>query len=280
MKMERLPDEALAVTASLGYLGEVNGRPYDYAYPPPSGAEWRNYRSDTRSVSIGDARRLASAPSLATEGFELCDVPTALSAFDDEPAISRTYYPEIAELARAMMGARSAYVFDHLVRKREQGAAPLTFGRRVSGSRPSANGRVHNDYTELSGPRRMAQVLGDDAVRARRFAIVNVWRPISEPLLDAPLALCDARSVEERDLVTADVHYATRTGEIYLVTYSPQHRWFYYPAMRRREVLVFKQYDSLVSAPRFVPHAAFEDPHTPPNAPPRESIEARCLVVF
>jgi hypothetical protein len=280
MKMERLADEALAVTASLGYLGEVEGRPYDYAHPPPSGAEWRNYRSDTRSVSIADARRLASAPSLATEGFELCEAPTAVSAFDDEAAISRIYYPQLAELARAVTGARFAYVFDHLVRKREQGAAALTFGRRVSGSRPSANGRVHNDYTELSGPRRMAQVLGDDAVHAGRFAIVNVWRPISEPLVDAPLALCDARSVDERDLVTADVHYASRTGEIYLVTHSSRHRWFYYPAMRRREVLVFKQFDSLVSAPRFVPHAAFDDPHKPPNASPRESIEARCLVVF
>ncbi|MGZ5091886.1 MAG: DUF2917 domain-containing protein [Burkholderiales bacterium] len=31
---------------------------------------------------------------------------------------------------------------------------------------------------------------------------------------------------------------------------------------------------------RFVPHAAFDHPHIPPNAPLRESIEIRCLVVF
>jgi hypothetical protein len=39
--------------------------------------------------------------------------------------------------------------------------------------------------------------MGDEAemLLKRRFAIVNVWRPIRGPLRDAPLALCDAQSV-------------------------------------------------------------------------------------
>jgi nitrogen fixation protein len=268
------------VAAKLGYIEPQSERPCDYAFPPPPGTPWQNYRSDARPVRIVDARLSATAPALHREGFMLADAASAPIDFLDEAAIRSVYYAQVAELARAALGGSAAYVFDHLVRRREAGSA-LTFGRRVAGERPSANGRVHNDYTEASGPRRMAQVLGDKAVGIGRYAIVNVWRPLRGPVLDAPLALCDARSVGSADLVASDVHYATRTGEIYLVMHSARHRWFYFPKMQLREALVFKQYDSWAGAvARFVPHAAFDDPHTPADAPLRESIEARCLVVF
>ena len=51
--------------------------------------------------------------------------------------------------------------------------------------------------------------------------------------------------------------------------------------MDRHEALVFKQYDSqLGGVARFVPHTAFDLPDIPADAPLRESIELRCLVVF
>jgi hypothetical protein len=86
--------------------------------------------------------------------------------------------------------------------------------------------------------------------------------------------------VSTNDLVASDVRYETRTGEIYLAAHSPAHRWFYFPEMEPSEALVFKQYDSDPRAPRFVPHAAFDHPETPDDAPLRQSIEARVLVVF
>jgi hypothetical protein len=211
-----------ALVAPLGYIERQHERPYDYACPPPEGVAWNNYRSDARPVVIADGRRTEVAPAIGREGFMLMNAPSAVSDFGDEAAIASVYYTQVAELARAAVGGSAAYVFDHLVRRREAGPA-LTFGRRVRGARPSANGRVHNDYTGMSGPRRMHQVLGDDI--SARYAIVNVWRPLKGPVLDAPLALCDARSVSVADLVSSDVHYAARTGEIYLVAHSPTHRW-------------------------------------------------------
>ena len=277
------PARAASVVAPLGYYKPNGERPYDYACEPPHGAAWQNYEIDARPTEITDARELPSRPSIAREGFALWDMPSRVRDFLDEETIKRAYYAECAELALAATGAQRAYVFDHLVRKRDVDSSTLGFGRRVSGPRPSANGRVHNDYTEGSGRKRLEIVLGSEAAAAmvRRHAIVNIWRPLKGPVLDAPLALCNARTVAPGDLVAADVHYATRTGEIYLVQHSERHRWFYYPAMRPQEALVFKQYDSLLrGAPRFVPHAAFDDPHAPADAPPRESIEARCLVVY
>jgi hypothetical protein len=49
----------------------------------------------------------------------------------------------------------------------------------------------------------------------------------------------------------------------------------------RRSALAGKQYDSQVSGvARYTPHAAFDLPDIPADAPLRESIEVRCLVVM
>jgi hypothetical protein len=112
-----------------------------------------------------------------------------------------------------------------------------------------------------------------------RVQIINLWRPIRGPLHDAPLAVCDAQTVSPDDLVPSDLIYPHRVGETYGVKYNPAHRWFYIPEMRTDEVLLLKCYDSeLDGRARFLPHTAFVDPTTPPDAPPRESIELRTLV--
>jgi hypothetical protein len=132
-------------------------------------------------------------------------------------------------------------------------------------------------------PARLALVLRDAqrAAGVRRYCIVNLWRSTGTPILDTPLAVCDARSVAAGDLVAGEIRYPDRVGEIYLFEHSARHRWHYFPEMNRDEVLVFKQYDSQVSGvARFTPHAAFDLPHIPADAPLRESIEVRCLVLF
>ena len=271
------------VVADLSYLHPTSERPYNYMYQPPAGVAWHNVDYDARAVRIADARWLVEPPSVHREGHVLRDAPSAVRNFGDEAAIRSIYYPEVAELACAVTGGSRAFVFDHQLRKREPDRRPLTFGRQGDGSRPAAVGRVHNDYSEASGLSRMQRVMaaaGEHAV-VERFCIVNVWRSIKGPVLDTPLAVCDARTVSATDLVPAEVRYPDRTGEIYLVSYAPSHRWVYYAAMDRHEALVFKQYDSQVSGvARFTPHAAFDHPDMPPDAPLRESIEARCLVLF
>ena len=272
-----------AVDGILSFLLPTDNRPYNYAYEPPAGTPWENYQHDNRRVVITD-RRYATAPgSLDVEGFALWDAPTALRDFNDREAITQRYYAEVAELACAATGATRGYVFDHLVRKRDVDRGQLGFGRSGKGVPASANGRVHNDYTEESGRRRLGLVFGAlaEEMPSTRYAIVNVWRSIKAPILDTPLAVCDARSVDAVDLVNAEVRYPQRTGEIYLVKHGSRQRWSYFSAMDRHEALIFKQYDSQISGmARYTPHAAFDHPATPPNTPPRESIEARCLVIF
>jgi hypothetical protein len=169
-------------------------------------------------------------------------------------------------------------VFDHTIRRRIPGVAD-----RATGIPRQPVPRVHNDYTVKSGPQRVRDLLGDeaDALLQKRFSVINVWRPIRGPVQDSPLAVTDARSVAQHDLVATDLVYADRMGEIYYVKFNPEHRWFYAPAMRSDEVMLIKCYDSVADGrARFVPHSAFIDPTTPLGAAPRESIELRTLVFY
>lgn len=268
-----------SVIASLLYLGRCPDVPFSYVGKPPPGMPADNCQYLARSVIVHDARDMSGFLDLDRNGFELWHAPSSVGDFLDEEEVRRRYYPEVAELVLRATAGEEAYVFDHLVRRREPGRPLLTLG---AGRGPFAGpaGRVHVDYTERSGAGRFGKVLEGRAPRGR-FAIVNVWRSIGpSPVLDTPLALCDARSVGPADLVASELRYPERTGEIYLVRHRPRHLWSYVSEMRRHEALLFKQYDSDPAVARFVPHAAFDHPAVPPDAPPRQSIEARVLVTF
>lgn len=274
-------DRLAGVTAALSYLAAGADHPVSYACVPPAGQPWESAAYEARDCFIADAR-LDGDHALDANGFQLIDAPTALRDFDDEQQIVSTYYAEAMELALQATGGTHAYVFDHLVRRREAGRSALGFGRKSADGRAAANGRIHNDYTEQSGRRRLALVLRDSDLLpfVQHFSIVNVWRSIAGPVQDTPLAVCDARSVQPGELVRGEVRYPKRTGEIYQLRHAPHHRWSYFPLMDRHEALLFKQYDSRTDGvARFTPHAAFDLPHIAAGAPLRESIELRCLVV-
>src|SRR5262249_52094379 len=196
-----------------------------------------------------------------------------------EEQVEASAVPEQAALVAGAPAGATAHVFDTQLRRRELGRPPMTLGGR-SGPFAGPAGRVHVDYTEASGAARVGKVLVGRPL-PRRFAIVNVWRAIGPtPGLDTPPAPCDAPDVPAEDLVPTELRYPNRTGEISMVRHRPEHLWSYVSEMRRDEVLLFKQYDSDRAVARFVPHAAFDHPGTPPDAPPRQSIEARVLVTF
>ena len=138
----------------------------------------------------------------------------------------------------------------------------------------------------MSGPQRLRDVLGDDEAErllkgGARIIQINVWRPIVGPVERTPLALADASSISPEDLIATDQIFPDRVGEIYHVAFGPEQRWYYAPQMTRDEVILIKGWDSLEDGrARFTPHTAFELPDARPNAPPRQSIETRTLVII
>jgi hypothetical protein len=264
------------VTADLNYLAPASGRPRTYTFEPPAGELRSNVIPEPHSLPIHDVRPIGDSVSLDREGFALIRQKSAVKDFYDEDEVKRVYYPEAERLIKAATGAYRVFVFDHTVRKRVQGAADV----RDGGPRQPV-ARVHVDHTEKSGPQRVRDLIPDetDQLLQGRVEIINLWRPIRGPLLDSPLAVCDARTVKPSELVASDLVYPHRVGETYAVKFSPDHQWFYVPRMTADEILLLKCFDSRTDgSARFAPHSAFVDPTTPPDAPPGESIELRTLV--
>jgi hypothetical protein len=272
--IEHLP----RVDAALRYLEPMTDKPRSLEFEPPPGVPRTTAVYREHTVAIRDLRPVAAFVSLEREGFQLVTAPSEVSDFHDEEIVRTRYYAETVSLLEDLTGADRVVVFDHTIRRRIPGATD-----RSNGIPRQPVPRVHNDYTVKSGPQRVRDLLGDEAegLLRRRFAVINVWRPIRGPVQDAPLAVSDAQTVARDDLVATDLIYPDRTGEIYYVKFNPAHRWFYAPAMRADEAMLIKCFDSADDGrARFVPHSAFVDPTTPVNAPPRESIELRTLVFY
>ena len=253
------------LTSTLHYLRRGAEKPASYRIDPPAGVPKWNGIDDPREVMIEDARGRESEFDLDRNGFALIKAPTAVADFYSADDIKRVYYPEVERLLRDRLGASRVFVFDHNVRN----------ATRPGMAMPSR--QVHNDHTVNSAPRRVRDHLGDEAeeLLRHRFGIVNVWRPIR-----GPLALCDARSFTDDDLIASDLVYAHVRGETSRVEYNARHRWYYFSEMQPDEVLLIRVHDSADDGrARLSFHTSFENPLTP-GAPPRESIEVRTLVFF
>jgi hypothetical protein len=258
------------LTSTLHYLVRGDEKPAYYRIDPPPGAAKWNGTDDPHEVGIEDARGREAEFTLDRNGFQLIKAPTAVRDFYDPDEIRRVYYPEVEALLKDKLGAQRVFVFDHNVRN----------ATRPGMAVPSR--QVHNDHTVNSAPRRVRDHLGADAeeLLKHRFGIVNVWRPVRGPVLDSPLALCDARSFTDADLIASDLVYAHVRGETSRVAYNPAHRWYYFSEQQPDEVLLIRVHDSANDGrARLSFHTSFENPLTP-GAPPRESIEARTLVFF
>lgn len=263
------------VDAVLNYLADRSAGPVTYTYRPPPGVAARTGNYAKYAVAIHNARAIVPQLSLDRQGFAVASHETAVSNFYDEKEVRAIYYAEVERLVKEITGAVKVHVFDHNVRCRPMAK------RRENGAQEPVK-VAHNDYTLKSGPQRVRDLLPNEAeaLLRNRFAIVNVWRPISGPVQESPLAVCDAQSMVPDDFVKHVLKYRDRDGEVYSVAYNPNHRWYYIPNQKKEEVLLLKCYDSDEYRARFTAHSAFEDPTSPHDAAPRESIEARTLVFF
>ena len=230
---------------------------------------------ETRSIKIQNARRMEN--SLDREGFLLVNQQTQATDFFSDTEIASIYEKELQSLLIKLTGAKRVEIFDHTRR-----ASSINTQRQHGIREPAAT--IHNDYDDASGRRRLRDFFPQEAevLAKNRFAIINVWRSMAGVVSNFPLALCDASSVSEEDLVSVPRVSKDRVGTVQIATFNPSHRWCYYPHMRMNEALLFKVYDSASDGrARFTPHTSFEDPRVKDaTSAGRQSIESRCFVFF
>ncbi|NKC14584.1 MAG: methyltransferase [Gammaproteobacteria bacterium] len=254
-------------------------------FPPNCGRQTEAPPRERHEVAVYDCRPLADQLDMDAAGFALRRSPTAFDGFFDSQTVQAEYYPEIARLLEQALGALAVFVFDHNVRSAERAK------RGEHGVRLPVDG-AHNDYTLSSGPRRIREILDEhDAAHLapHRAALINVWRPLRGPVQDHPLAICDARTTQLTDFIPTRIQHFSEddpdtphlTGEVFSFRYNPAHRWYYAPDMQADEVLFLKCFDSATDGrARFTGHTGFANPACPEDYLPRESIEARTVVVY
>jgi hypothetical protein len=264
------------MTVEIPYTVETGENLVNETFGPNNIRRRKTGTHELKPMHIQNGRLVADRLSLDENGFVLVEHKTRVRDFFDAGQLRSVYYPEVEQLIGSISGAPRVVIFDHTLRSGDESEREEKLIREPVLS-------AHNDYTEWSGPNRVREFLPDEAEKllTRRFAIIQVWRAINQPIKSNPLALADAKSVAMEDLLVAERRYPHRVGQTYRLKFNPRHQWFYFPEMRRDEALVFKVYDSEKDGrARFTPHTSFIDPASSADAPPRQSIEVRAFAFF
>jgi hypothetical protein len=228
---------------------------------------------DEHPVIVHDVRPIADQLSFDRNGFVLVDEPTDVTGFTDEAELAR-YCRQVEALVQRLTGAARVVSFGPMIRTNATGA---------HGHNQPAHG-AHVDYGARTVADFTRDLLPEDEAERRlagRHMLINVWRPITV-VESAPLAVCDASTVGREDLFDSEVvgglgDFNRRSLWGFNLAYNPAHRWCWVPHMQPWEALAFKLFDSDPEAVQHTAHSAFEDPSTPPDAAPRQSIEVRTI---
>lgn len=263
------------VEAEIRYLRDASVRPrIDAENPAASVISLRPYR-----VRFHDLRNASVPPSLDREGFALVPHRSAVTEFGN-PEQHAAYRAELEELVRGLTGSCQVFVSPVVV-LRSRNHQPYADGVIAD----AVADAVHSDRTDQSigfEVQRTLRHYGIDTIPEGRLVAYNVWRALTPPPQDFPLAVCDLRTVREEHLVRADSVRNPANGgetlEFYLALFDPGHRWCWFSNLTRDEVLVFQQYDSAASGAPGCPHTAFRNPDCTMPVATRLSVEARAYV--
>ena len=230
---------------------------------------------EVHEIRVHDIRGREDDYQLDRDGFEIIKLDFEAPQAHDRATIEGAYYDAVCERVKAELGASHVIAFDDNYR-----SAGADYNRITD--KPAY--MVHNDYTEESAPQRIRDLLPQDEAEQRlkkRYAFINLWRPVNHPAEDLPLGVCRAATMDETDLVTCTMYWPERVGETYVLQHNPNHEWFYLSRMATKEALLLKCFDSARDGrARYAPHVAFQDPTSRPDAKPRESVEVRTIAFF
>jgi len=225
-------------------------------------------------VELCDAKTLSSPTTLKDEGFELHHQPMIDPEWTNSDWIASVYCPRTLELVQKVTGAAEVALYYRGALIRDSGDV----------TRAPAAEFVHLDNSRESALP-FLKMAADEAMMAKypRIEVYNIWRVITPPPQDVPLALCDQRTLDERDWVEGRTVEPTFPDGVPYVTsvFNPAQRWFYFPDLTPDDVLIFKGFDNRPDKPFGCLHGAFRHPEVSgEGVVPRASIETRVFAFF
>ncbi|KAF9740277.1 hypothetical protein PMIN06_010400 [Paraphaeosphaeria minitans] len=276
------------ILASVRYIVKDPATPpdekgYILHYAAPPGFPQNNFKIEPyKNIKIHDLRN--SPLSYSENGMKIANINSGdmkPELFDNDSWIERVYLPELHRSLCKALGANDVTIFDWMLRKRA-----VSFPQRNKGednedqAQPSLS--AHIDYTTRELDSRLEQYFGEDKekVKKSRYQVVNIWKPLTGPCRDFPMAYLDPRSVDrETDLYVVDEVFPTVANEVFQVHYSPSHKWYWVPDQLDSEIAIFQAYDSEKGQELAVPHCSF-DLGARGSGVPRQSIEVRAFVFY
>lgn len=232
--------------------------------------------------------RLAGPFSIDQHGFGLAQHRTDITDWENHYDANSAYAAQVREVVARLTGADLVLGMGGMQRR----SGPVT----ASFQPPAAE--AHVDFTQRSAERIAQARYGKARPNGpgyRRFIAFSLWRALSAPPQDMPLALCDGGSVRNDEgthntkidvdeIPTGDALFAPIESEENMTAatifhHSAAHRWWYFPDMTPDEVILIKLYDSDHSTAWRCPHTAFRD-SSRPEAHERRSMEFRGIAYF
>jgi len=235
--------------------------------------------ADDRPVIFHDMRKVADAPQLFREGFELIPHKSAVSDFESAEAIADIYLDEVRELLCARLGTPHVFMQQNWVLRaetRDNSARPLPGGRNAMTMK--TGGFVHLDYDEEAArfwARYSLDKLGVAEEPKGRLLVITAWRAISSPPQDKPLALVDRRSVSTDQYILEHIQTPLLEWNGYQISHDEQHRFCWWSGMQPDELILFLQHQDGYGPGSGAPHTAFNHPNCAMDVPPRHSLEVR-----
>ena len=264
------------ILSDITYIVRQKKKPYYESSALTGMVPKLHFKTETRKVLIKDIRDFKNF-SLIKNGFLFKKIKFNLEEKDIQNNYIR-YKKDLSKFIKELFPYKYIDIFDITRRSNEKTGALNNDGPRQPAE------RAHVDYTNNSGLVRAKQILKNKFSEFRKYRIIqlNVWRPLCSKVLSSPLAIADASSIGQKDLIATDQIFPDRIGEIYHLAYEKKQKWYWVSEMRNYEALIFKGWDSDASnkVVKFTPHTSFNIPDQKINEHPRQSIEARAFLIL
>lgn len=251
--------------AYLRYLNPLTEHPGDVR----TIKDWASLLLHTteHQVAVRDARGLDW--DLDVCGFVNVTHSVGALDFSKREMIERDYYESANKLVRHVARADIAFPYEHFVRWGKSDDFVNGYARFLHGDKI------------INQPMRYMQDKFDEfgldwgQNENWSFSSYNTWQPIENVVVQYPLALIDARSIDTHEISTYLWAAPDNVQMEIAPIFSTAHEIYFFSDLRPDEMLIFKQLDTRPNRAITCLHSAFYDPSAPDV--PRKSIEVRWL---
>ncbi|GAB1314459.1 Methyltransferase [Madurella fahalii] len=277
------------ITATIRYVQRDASRdptekPYILHYTAPKDFPQNNFTiKPVHGIKVHNLR--TAGISYEEHGMKIASLDSTCQMrpedFDNDDWVESVYLPELHRCICQALGARDMTVFDWMLRKRAP-SFPVRKGGEENEEAHQPSLSAHIDYTTAELESRLDRYFGEEkeAMLGRRYQVINIWKPLTGPCRDFPMAYLDPQSVNvQKDLIAVDEVFPTVANEVFQVCWNPHHKWYYVPDQLDSEITIFNAFDSEKGQSLAVPHCSF-DLGQQGSGIPRQSIEVRAFVFY